>query len=90
MADCCGMVLRWITKNDCFLEEILMQGNTMKDCIFPTAPYLRHLLKLDNLPQFCKHVSEIVLLKSGDRFNPVEKRTNCYFRQAGPKPLIHH
>ena len=33
----------------------------MKDCISPTAPYLRRLLKLDNLPPLCKHVSEHVL-----------------------------
>ena len=33
----------------------------MKDCIPPTAPYLRHLLKMDNLPPICKHVSGNVL-----------------------------
>ena len=33
----------------------------MKACISPTAPYLSHLLKMDNLPPFCKHVSEHVL-----------------------------
>ena len=33
----------------------------MKDCISPTAPYLSHLLKLDNLPPICKHVSGNVL-----------------------------
>ena len=38
-----------------------MQQITVKDCISPTAPYLSHLLKLDNLPLVCKHVSENVL-----------------------------
>ena len=38
-----------------------MQENTAKDCIPATSPYLTPLLKLDNLPQFCKHVSEQVL-----------------------------
>ena len=38
-----------------------MQENTMKDCIRAHAPYLSHLLKMDNLPQFCKHVSGNVL-----------------------------
>ena len=33
----------------------------MKACISPTAPYLSHLLKMDNLPLICKHVSENVL-----------------------------
>ena len=33
----------------------------MKACISPTAPYLRHLLKMDNLRLICKHVSENVL-----------------------------
>ena len=41
--------------------EKRMQQNTVKDCISPTAPYLRHLLKMDNLPLICKHVSENVL-----------------------------
>ena len=38
-----------------------MQGNTVKACIRAHAPYLSHLLKMDNLPQFCKHVSGNVL-----------------------------
>ena len=33
----------------------------MKACISPTAPYLSHLLKMDNLRLICKHVSENVL-----------------------------
>ena len=35
----------------------------MKDCIRAHAPYLRPLLKLDNLPLICKHASEDVLHK---------------------------
>ena len=35
-----------------------MQGNTTKACIRAPAPYLSHILKLDNLPLLCKHVSE--------------------------------
>ena len=35
-----------------------MQGNTVKACIHATAPYLSHLLKLDNLCPFCTNVSE--------------------------------
>ena len=31
----------------------------MKDCIRATSPYLSHILKLDNLPLLCKHVSEL-------------------------------
>ena len=42
-------------------SDFRMQGNTMKDCIRAHAPYLSHLLKMDNLPQFCKHVSGNVL-----------------------------
>ena len=38
-----------------------VQGNTMKACIPDSAPYLSHPLKMDNLPQICKHVSEYVL-----------------------------
>ena len=38
-----------------------MQENTVKACIRAHAPYLRHILKMDNLPPFCKHVSEQVL-----------------------------
>ena len=41
--------------------DFRMQGNTMKDCIRHTSPYLRPLLKMDNLPLVCKHVSENVL-----------------------------
>ena len=33
----------------------------MKDCIPDTAPYLRPLLKMDNLHPFCNDVSEKVL-----------------------------
>ena len=33
----------------------------MKDCIHTITPYLRHLLKMDNLPLICKHVSGNVL-----------------------------
>ena len=38
-----------------------MQEKYVKDCISPTAPYLRHTLKIDNLLLICKHVSEKVL-----------------------------
>ena len=38
-----------------------MQGNTAKACISDSSSYLRPLLKLDNLPLICKHVSENVL-----------------------------
>ena len=41
--------------------EKRMQHFTVKDCIHAHAPYLSHLLKMDNLPPFCKHVSEHVL-----------------------------
>ena len=40
-----------------YRKEIPMQGKYKKDCISPTAPYLSHLLKMDNLPLICKHVS---------------------------------
>ena len=33
----------------------------MKDCIRAHAPYLSHLLKMDNLPPICKYVSGNVL-----------------------------
>ena len=38
-----------------------LQQITAKACIHAHAPYLSHLLKMDNLPPFCKHVSEHVL-----------------------------
>ena len=38
-----------------------MQQFTMKACIHAPAPYLRPLLKMDNLPLICKHVSGNVL-----------------------------
>ena len=38
-----------------------LQQFTVKACISPTAPYLSHFLKMDNLPLICKHVSENVL-----------------------------
>ena len=38
-----------------------MQGNPLKDCIHADAPYLRPLLKMDNLPLICKHLSDIFL-----------------------------
>ena len=56
-----------------------MQGNTIKDCIPPTAPYLSHSLKLDNLPPFCKNVSDLLL--HGE--STVEDRIHASARKAG-------
>ena len=42
-------------------HEPRCKKNTMKACIPDSAPYLSHPLKMDNLPQICKHVSEYVL-----------------------------
>ena len=39
----------------------MMQGNTVKACIPAHAPYLRPLLKMDNLPLICKDVSDLLL-----------------------------
>ena len=47
--------------NNCHVTKFRMQQNTVKACIRPTAPYLRPLLKLDNLPLICKYVSANVL-----------------------------
>ena len=43
------------------IVELLMQQSTAKACIPAIAPYLRSLLKLDNLPPIYKHLSEQVL-----------------------------
>ena len=41
-----------------------MQENTAKACIHGQPPYLRHSLKLDNLPLICNNLSEKVLHRS--------------------------
>ena len=38
-----------------------MQSFMVKACIHDPAPYLAILLKMDNLPPICNHVSENVL-----------------------------
>ena len=51
----------------------------MKDCIHDTSPYLRPLLKLDNLPLISNHVSENVLQGEAT----VEDRIHTSARKAG-------